>query len=88
MENGIHPVRVATSGVNPFPRIVPHQDGAGVIDRVGAGCLGIPAITAHACLFSDGAVEGKTVLVPGGAFPWPRWPPRTRRWKRVTSAAR
>jgi NADPH2:quinone reductase len=46
-------VKVAVSGVNPtdtklrsgwdgvadmpFPRIVPHQDGAGVIDRVGAG---------------------------------------------------
>jgi len=45
-------VRLATSGVNPsdvksraglrttvlaFPRIVPHSDGAGVIDRVGAG---------------------------------------------------
>jgi len=21
----------------PFPRIVPHQDGAGAVDRVGAG---------------------------------------------------
>jgi NADPH2:quinone reductase len=124
-------VRVSASGVNPtdtkarggfrgnvrmaFPRVVPHQDGAGVIDRVGAdvspsrlgqrvwiyeaqwqrpsgtaaqlvavpeehavalpdgasfaegACLGIPAMTAHACLFADGSVEGKTVLVPGGA---------------------
>jgi NADPH2:quinone reductase len=124
-------VRIAVSAVNPtdtkarrgakgnvtmpFPRIVPHQDGAGTIDRVGAGvpqervgqrvwlyeaqwqrpfgtaaqfatvpqeqavplpdgvsfeegaCLGIPAITAHACLFSDGDISGKTVLVAGGA---------------------
>jgi NADPH2:quinone reductase len=124
-------VRVAASAVNPtdtkarsgfggggampFPRVVPHQDGAGVIDRVGPGvpagrvgervwiyeaqwqrpfgtaaqftvvpqeqalplpdlvsfeegaCLGIPAMTAHACLFADGDIAGKTVLVPGGA---------------------
>ncbi len=99
----------------PFPRVIPHQDGAGTIDRVGPGvapervgqrvwiyeaqwqrpsgtaaqlttvpeenavplpdrvsfeegaCLGIPAITAHACLFSDGDIAGKTVLVAGGA---------------------
>jgi NADPH2:quinone reductase len=99
----------------PFPRVVPHQDGAGIIDRVGPGvpqervgqrvwlyeaqrqrpfgtaaqlatvpeqnavplpdavsfeegaCLGIPGITAHACLFSDGDIAGKTVLVAGGA---------------------
>jgi NADPH2:quinone reductase len=99
----------------PFPRIVPHQDGAGVIDRVGPGvdpsrvgervwvyeatlgrasgtaaqfttvpahkavplpdgvsfevgaCLGIPAMTAHRCVFADGPVTGKAVLVQGGA---------------------
>jgi len=98
-----------------FPRVIPHQDGAGTIDKVGPGvpearvgqrvwlyeaqwqrpagtaaqlatvpeenavplpdgvsfeegaCLGIPAITAHACLFSDGDIAGKTVLVAGGA---------------------
>jgi NADPH2:quinone reductase len=121
-------VRVRASAVNPtdtksrrspapmqFPRVVPHQDGAGVIERVGSGvpaervgqrvwiyeaqwqrpqgtaaqltvvpqdqavplpdhvsfeegaCLGIPAMTAHACLFSDGDIARKTVLVPGGA---------------------
>jgi NADPH2:quinone reductase len=99
----------------PFPRIVPDQDGAGVIDRVGPGvpasrlgervwvyeatwqrpfgtaaeyttvptaravplpartsfeagaCLGVPALTAHRCVFADGAVNGQTVLVTGGA---------------------
>jgi NADPH2:quinone reductase len=121
-------VRVVASGLNPtdvksragsrpmgFPRVVPHQDGAGVIDAVGPGvpasrvgervwlytvqwqrpwgtaaefavvpaaravtlpantsfaegaCLGIPAITAHRCLFADGPIEGQTVLVTGGA---------------------
>ena len=122
-------VRVVTSGVNPsdwkrrqgstariaFPRIIPNQDGAGVIDKVGDGVsesrigervwlyqsqfgrpfgtaaeytvqpsdravrmpgnvdfalaagLGVPALTAHRCVFADGPVAGKTVLVPGGA---------------------
>jgi NADPH2:quinone reductase len=122
-------VRLYASGVNPsdvkarlgsrgawqYPRIVPHSDGAGVIDQVGPGvdpgrvgervwvyngqwqrpfgtaaeyialpasqaihlpdslsfaegaCLGIPAMTAHRCLFSDGPIEGQTVLVTGGA---------------------
>jgi NADPH:quinone reductase len=30
-------------------------------------CLGVPAITAHRCLFADGPVAGKNVLVAGGA---------------------
>jgi NADPH:quinone reductase len=121
-------VRVRLSGINPgdtkkrsgwqgmpmsFPRIIPHSDGAGVIDAVGEGvdsnrigqrvwtygaqsyrpfgtaaqltcvpqrqavplfdevsdeigaCLGIPGITAHRAVFSDGAVAGKTILVHG-----------------------
>ena len=29
--------------------------------------LGIPALTAHRCLFADGPVDGRTVLVQGGA---------------------
>lgn len=122
-------VRVELSGVNPTdwkarsgatPRPVdgfqiPHHDGAGVIDAVGAGvdagrvgervwtwmaaagsrfgtaaqwcvlparqavrlpdgaspelgaCLGVPALTAYRCLFADGPVEHKNVLVAGGA---------------------
>ncbi|MEM9979429.1 MAG: NADPH:quinone reductase [Cyanobacteria bacterium P01_D01_bin.2] len=99
----------------PYPKTVPHNDGAGVIDAVGAGVsserigervwiyeaqrgsafgtaaayvvvpghravtmpdnlefaagasLGVPAMTAHFCLFSDGPITGKTVLVHGGA---------------------
>lgn len=123
-------VRLFASAVNPSdvkrraglrgqriasPRVIPHSDGAGVIDQVGAGvpperlgqrvwvyngqwqrpfgtaaeyiaiaapqavplpantgfaegaCLGIPAMTAHRCVFADGPVAGKTVLVTGGA---------------------
>ncbi len=121
-------VRIHFSGVNPgdtkkradwvgsglpFPRVVPHSDGSGVIESVGdnvdldrvgqrvwvygaqsyrpfgtaaelttvpaeqavdlptevgdevGACLGIPGITAHRAVFSDGSVAGKTVLVQG-----------------------
>jgi NADPH:quinone reductase len=99
----------------PFPAIVPHQDGAGIVDAVGAGvdpsrvgervwvyeatlgrahgtaaeytvvparkavrlpdeadfvagaCMGIPGMTAHRCIYADGPVTGRTVLVQGGA---------------------
>ena len=123
-------VRLHTSGVNPsdvkkragsFPDlldngfVIPHSDGAGVIEAVGSGvpanrvgeriwvyqaqygrrfgtaaecvaidsaravplpdntgfdvgaCLGIPAMTAHRCVFADGSVKGQTALVTGGA---------------------
>jgi NADPH2:quinone reductase len=32
-----------------------------------AACLGIPCMTAHRCLFAEGPIRGKTVLVTGGA---------------------
>jgi NADPH2:quinone reductase len=35
-------------------------------DELGAS-LGIPALTAHRCLFADGPISGRTVLVAGGA---------------------
>jgi NADPH2:quinone reductase len=34
--------------------------------ELGAG-LGIPAVTAHRCLFADGSIDGASVLVAGGA---------------------
>jgi NADPH2:quinone reductase len=34
--------------------------------EVGA-CMGIPAMTAHRCVFADGDVTGQTILVTGGA---------------------
>jgi len=44
--------------------VAPLPDGASF--DLGAG-LGIPAITAHACLFTDGPLDGRRVLVAGGA---------------------
>ena len=123
-------VRLHASGVNPAdiyrrsgaryamegPLVIPHSDGSGIIDQVGAGvdaawqgrrvwlyngqrggrlhgtaaqhialsadlvaelpasttfhagaCLGIPCMTAHRCVALGGALEGKVVLVSGGA---------------------
>jgi len=123
-------VKLATSGVNPSDvkkragaspsllddgLVIPHSDGAGVIESVGLGvpedrvgqrvwvyqaqygrrlgtaaeyvvldsnraihlpdntefsvgaCLGIPVMTAHRCVYSDGDISGQVVLVTGGA---------------------
>ena len=123
-------VRVHYSGVNPsdvkrrrgtsamateLPRVIPHNDGAGVIESVGdnnlssrngervwiyeaqinrefgtaaeyctvpdhlavplpesagfelGASLGVPAMTAHRCVFSSGSVQDSTILVTGGA---------------------
>jgi NADPH2:quinone reductase len=99
----------------PYPRIIPHSDGAGTVDVVGEGvsqewigrrvwcygaqsyrpfgtaaeytvvplrqavplpeivpmeqgaCFGIPGITAHRTVHVAGPVQGRTVLVQGGA---------------------
>ena len=50
--------------VVPEDHAVPLPDGAS--DELGAS-LGVPAMTAHWCVFADGPVAGKTVLVAGGA---------------------
>ncbi len=50
--------------VVPARQAVPLADSASA--ELGA-CLGVPAMTAHRCLFADGPVEGKNVLVAGGA---------------------
>jgi len=42
----------------PLPDTVTYEQGAG---------LGIPYVTAHHCVFSDGPVDGRTLLVTGGA---------------------
>ena len=47
----------------PSDRAIPLPDAAGFDD---GACLGIPALTAHACVFADGPVDGQTVLVTGG----------------------
>jgi len=123
-------IRIAVSGVNPgevkkrqgsygvgmpYPRVIPHSDGAGVVEKVGEGVspewmgrrvwcygaqsyrpfgtaaefttvpldqaalladsvpferaatLGLPGITGHRAVHVAGPVEGRTVLVQGGA---------------------
>lgn len=50
--------------VLPAAQAVPLPEG--VSFDLGAS-LGVPAMTAHRCLFADGPVEGGTVLVAGGA---------------------
>ena len=50
--------------VLPSRQAVPLPEGASA--ELGA-CLGVPAMTAHRCLFADGPVNGKNVLVAGGA---------------------
>lgn len=49
---------VPAKQVIPLPDAVPLEQGA---------CLGIPGITAHRAVFVAGSVEGRTVLVQGGA---------------------
>ena len=123
-------VKIMTSGVNPSDTkkragafanllndglVIPHSDGAGIIEAVGEGVnnnrigervwvyqaqygrrfgtaadyvaidstraplladeasfaagavLGIPVMTGHRCVFADGNLQGKTVLITGGA---------------------
>ena len=50
--------------VVPQEQALPLPDSASF--ELGAS-LGVPAVTAHRCLFADGPIEGKTVLVAGGA---------------------
>jgi NADPH2:quinone reductase len=50
--------------------VVPQEQASPLPDRTSAelgASLGVPAMTAHRCLFADGPVDGKTVLVSGGA---------------------
>lgn len=44
--------------VAPLPETTSFEHGA---------CLGVPAMTAYCCLFSDGSITGQSVLVTGGA---------------------
>jgi NADPH2:quinone reductase len=50
--------------VVPVEYAVPLPDNA---DFSFGACLGVPAMTAHRAVFSEGPVDGKTVLVAGGA---------------------
>jgi NADPH:quinone reductase-like Zn-dependent oxidoreductase len=48
----------------PAGQVVPLADGTAY--EQGA-CLGVPACTAHRAVFSEGPVDGQTILVQGGA---------------------
>lgn len=123
-------IRIAVSGINPgdikkrqnafgygmaYDRVIPHSDGAGYVDQIGAdvpatwlgqrvwcygaqsyrpfgtaaqyavvpvqqvvpladsvpleqgACLGIPGLTAHRAVHVAGPIQGRTLLVQGGA---------------------
>jgi len=48
----------------PACRAVPLPDQA---DDLTGACMGIPAMIAHRCVYADGPVDGRVVLVTGGA---------------------
>src|SRR3954449_6238586 len=58
-------VRLTLSGINPgdtkkrgdwvgygmpYPRVIPHSDGAGVVDAVGAGVAAVESVSACGCM--------------------------------------
>jgi NADPH:quinone reductase len=50
--------------------VVPSENAIALPDNIPferGACLGVPALTAHRCVFADGPVRGKTLLVTGGA---------------------
>jgi len=51
-------VAIDASRAAPLPRAASYDVGA---------CMGIPAMTAHRCVFADGPVDGQRILVTGGA---------------------
>jgi NADPH2:quinone reductase len=64
--------------VVPADHAVPLPDGAS--DELGAS-MGIPALTAHRCVFADGPVDGQTVLVAGGAGAVAHYAIELARWR-------
>jgi len=139
-------IRIYLSGINPsdvkkrngargaisYPRIIPHSDGAGIIEAVGTNisqhrigqrvwiynaqsnrpfgtaaeyivlpaelavplpdnisfeegaCLGVPAFTAHRAVFAEGPVDGKVILVTGGAGNVARYTIQLAKWGNAT----
>lgn len=51
-------IALPTAQAVPLPAPLTPEQGA---------CLGVPAMTAHRCVFADGPVSGQTILVQGGA---------------------
>jgi NADPH:quinone reductase len=69
--------------VLPSEQAVPLPDNAS--DELGAS-MGIPALTAHRCLFADGPLDGKTVLVHGGAGAVGHFAIELAKWRRARVA--
>ena len=65
-----HAADLRQHGTSAQYTVVPAEQAVRLPDTVtyeqGAG-LGIPYITAHHCVFGDGPVDGRTILVTGGA---------------------
>jgi NADPH:quinone reductase len=55
-------------------------------DELGAS-MGIPALTAHRCLFADGPLDNKTVLVHGGAGAVGHYAIELAKWRGATVAS-
>jgi NADPH2:quinone reductase len=64
--------------VVPADHAVPLPDS--ISDELGAS-MGIPALTAHRCLFADGSIDGRTVLVAGGAGAVAHYAIELARWR-------
>lgn len=63
--NHLRPLGTSAEYVTvPAAQAIPLPDGVSFVE---GACLGVPALTAHRCVFADGPVEGRTVLVTGGA---------------------
>ena len=73
--------RCAEYTVLPAAQATPLPDGAP--DDLGA-CLGVPAMTAYHCVFADGSVAGRTVLVTGGAGAVGHYAIQLARWAGAT----
>ena len=108
--SGVNPVDIArrngSRGEMTDPLVIPHFDGAGIVEDTGervwlyesqwkraqgtaaeyisipahlanplpdtttfeeGACLGIPAMTAHRCVYGDGPVKNQWILITGGA---------------------
>jgi NADPH:quinone reductase len=63
--NHLRPLGTSAEYVTiPAAQAIPLPDGVSFAE---GACLGVPALTAHRCVFADGPVDGQTVLVTGGA---------------------
>jgi NADPH2:quinone reductase len=70
--------------VLPSSNAVSLPEGVSFVD---AACLGVPAMTAHRCLFADGPIVGKTILVTDAAGGVGQYAVQLAKWGGVTVIA-